>query len=37
MLKCERSKRFYINKTLEWHSRGQRFEPAYLHQIDKVA
>jgi len=23
-------------RALEWHSRGQRFDPAYLHQKRKV-
>ena len=22
-----------LGRALEWHSRGQRFDPAYLHQI----
>jgi hypothetical protein len=22
-------------RALEWHSRGQRFDPAYLHQFDQ--
>ena len=22
-------------RALEWHSRGQRFDPAYLHQVLK--
>ena len=25
----------YFGRALEWHSRGQRFDPAYLHQNDK--
>ena len=24
-------------RALEWHSRGQRFDPAYLHQTDSTA
>ena len=23
-------------RALEWHSRGQRFDPAYLHQADRM-
>ena len=23
-------------RALEWHSRGQRFDPAYLHQLERV-
>ena len=25
-----------LGRALEWHSRGQRFDPAYLHQQQTV-
>ena len=24
-------------RALAWHARGQRFDPAYLHQVFKIA
>ncbi len=26
-----------IGRALEWHSRGQRFDPAYLHQNERTS
>ena len=26
----------WVGRALEWHSRGQRFDPAYLHQSEKA-
>ena len=26
-----------LGRALEWHSRGQRFDPAYLHQKETAA
>jgi len=30
------SKTENVGRALEWHSRGQRFDPAYLHQSNKI-